>query len=126
MEAQAAFERLDDCVFLDVRERYEWDAGHIDGSIHIPITQLPARVNEVPTGHTVVCVCQIGQRSDLAARYLRENGYDAHNLEGGMAVWQASGLPFVAVRGDEGQVVDGHARDFNGLLNGDPQPDQSA
>ena len=116
MDAQTAFEQKDNCVFLDVREPYEWDAGHIDGSIHIPITQLPARTDEVPSDQTVVVVCQVGQRSDLAARFLRERGYDAHNLEGGMSTWQAQALPFVTTQGENGAVLDGYARDFDGLL----------
>ncbi len=116
MDAQDAFGRTSDATFLDVRERYEWEAGHIEGSLHIPIMELPARAQEVPNTGTIIVVCQIGQRSDLAARFLRENGYDAHNLEGGMSAWQAQGLPFVTAAGDSGDVVDGFARDFNGLL----------
>ena len=116
MDAQTAFEQKDTYVFLDVREPYEWDAGHIDGAMHIPIAQIPARTDEVPTDRTIVVVCHVGQRSDLAARFLREHGYDAHNLEGGMSTWQAHGLPSVTSHGDGGNVVDGFARDFKGLL----------
>src|SRR5687767_4666271 len=116
MDAQAAFERKNSVVFLDVREPYEWDAGHIEGAMHIPIAQLPARTAEVPSDRTIVVVCQVGQRSDLAASFLRENGYDAHNLEGGMSRWHALGLPLTAARGDAGAVADGYARGFNGPL----------
>ena len=121
MDARTAYARRDSIAFLDVRERYEWDAGHIEGSLHIPITQLPGRTGEVPSERTVVVVCQIGQRSELAARFLREHGYDAHNLEGGVTVWTAEGLP-LAGAGGPGEIVDGYARDFNGLL-ADPARD---
>ena len=116
MDARTAFEQRDDVVFLDVREPYEWDAGHIEGALHIPMAQLPARTAEVPSDRTIVCVCQIGQHSDLAARFLQENGYTAQNLEGGMSVWHNEGLPSVTAAGDQGAVVDGFARDFHGLL----------
>ena len=122
MEARTAFEDRDRYVFLDVRERYEWDAGHIEGSIHIPITQVPGRMDEIPVDRTIVCVCQIGQRSGLVARYLTDNGYTAHNLEGGMTVWQSTGLPFVQTDGGTGDVVDGYARDFKGLLRREEEP----
>lgn len=117
MDVQTAHGRLADAFFLDVRERYEWDAGHVEGSTHIPLMELPERLNEVPTDRTVIVVCQIGQRSALAANFLNENGYTAHNLEGGLALWQASGLPFEDASGDGGKVVDGRARDFNGLID---------
>ena len=120
MEARAAFEDRDSYLFLDVRERYEWDAGHIEDAVHIPITQVPARISEIPSDRTVVCVCQIGQRSELVARFLTEHGYEAHNLEGGMSVWQSLGLPAVTSGGEPGDVIDGWARDFNGLIRRDP------
>lgn len=120
MDARSAFDRKGEVVFLDVREPYEFDAGHIDGSMHIPLAQLPGRTNELPSDRTIVVVCQIGQRSDLAAQYLREKGYAAHNLEGGLTVWQSLGLPCATDAGQEPDVVDGFARDFNGLLSEGP------
>jgi len=85
MEAGAAQKHLGDALFLDVRESYEFDAGHIEGSIHIPLMQLPERFAELPKDRTVIAVCQIGQRSELAAHFLTEQGFDAHNLEAGIA-----------------------------------------
>ena len=117
VDVKDAYEQLHDAFFLDVRERYEWDAGHVAGSVHIPLMELPHRFEEVPVDRTVIAVCQIGQRSELAANFLRERGYTAHNLEGGMARWQATGLPFEAESGTAGDVVNGYARDFNGLIN---------
>ena len=116
MDAKAAHAELGAALFLDVREPNEWEAGHLEGSVPIPLMQLPERFGELPKDRRVIAVCQIGQRSELAARFLCDQGYDAHNLEGGMAQWQALGLPFVAADDAEGQVVDGFARDFNGLL----------
>jgi rhodanese-related sulfurtransferase len=116
MDAQTAHQRAPEVFFLDVREPDEWNAGHIEEAVNIPLMELPSRWEELAKDKPVVAVCQVGQRSELAAGFLRENGFDAHNLEGGMAEWARLGLPFVAGAGDLGQVVDGYARDFNGFL----------
>jgi rhodanese-related sulfurtransferase len=116
MDAQTAHQRASEVFFLDVREPDEWNAGHIEGALHIPLKELPSRLEELAKDMPVVAVCHVGQRSDLAAGFLRQNGFEAHNLEGGMAEWARLGLPFVSGAGDRGQVVDGFARDFNGLL----------
>ena len=96
--------------FVDVREFYEFDAGHIEGSVHIPLRTLPGRFDTLDRERPIIVACQIGQRSALAADFLRERGFDAHNLEGGMTLWASKGLPFVSNLGDEGDVVDGWAQ----------------
>jgi rhodanese-related sulfurtransferase len=108
---EAASQR--DAIFLDVRERYEWDAGHVDGAIHIPIGEIQRRFDELDAARRIVVVCQVGQRSALVADFLSGQGYDAHNLEGGLQAWSAAGLPLVATDGG-GDVVDGWARDLDG------------
>lgn len=96
--------------FVDVREFYEFDAGHIEGAIHIPLRMLPSKFETLDNDRPIVIACQIGQRSALAADFLRERGFDAHNLEGGMTLWASQGLPFVSNLGDKGEVVDGWAQ----------------
>ena len=122
MDVNTASADQDVFQFVDVREEYEFNAGHIRGSMHIPLMDLPGRFDEIPRNRTVVAVCQIGQRSDLAARFLIEQGFDAHNLEGGLARWQAAGLPVDSPEGPAGRVVDGFARDFDGLLGDRTEP----
>lgn len=100
-------------LFLDVREPYEWDAGHIDGSIHIPIGQIQGRFDELDRDRPLVVVCQVGQRSALVADFLTAQGYDAANLDGGLEAWSANGLPLVASEA-EGDVADGWARGIDG------------
>ena len=88
--------RTDDPVFLDVRERQEWDAGHIPGAVWIPKGELEGRVDrELPDrGRSVIVYCAVGARSALAAQTLRERGYaKAVNLAGGFVDWQRGGLP---------------------------------
>jgi rhodanese-related sulfurtransferase len=109
-------------LFLDVRERYEWDAGHVQGSLHIPIGQIQRRFEELNREQPIVVVCQVGQRSALVADFLRAQGYDAHNLEGGLQEWAAQGLPLSSAD-EEGDLGDGWARDIEGRrLGGTPEP----
>lgn len=105
MEPRTVADRRDDLWLLDVRETWEWQAGHIEGATHIPMDQLGARLAEVPTDATVVAVCRSGARSDQVAQALRQREYDAHNLDGGVTAWHAADLPLVAEGGGAGQVV---------------------
>lgn len=111
MDPQTAFSMLHEALFLDVRELYEWDAGHIEGSIHIPISQILFRAEEIPKDRQVIVVCQIGQRSALVTDFLRKNGHEAHNLVGGLERWVAESYPLT---GRNRAVVDGYARDITG------------
>jgi rhodanese-related sulfurtransferase len=80
---------------LDVREDDEWRHGHIEGATHIPLRDLPGRTTDVPAGQTLV-VCKVGARSAQAVAYLRQQGHDVVNLDGGMLEWQAAGRPMVS------------------------------
>jgi rhodanese-related sulfurtransferase len=110
VDARGAHDSKDQVTFLDVREWYEWEAGTIEGAQHIPIRVLAQRVEEVSKKRPVVVICQVGQRSALAADYLNRLGYEAHNLEGGVEAWTAQGFPLVAGTGSSGQVADGWAQ----------------
>jgi rhodanese-related sulfurtransferase len=89
---------------LDVREDVEWHHGHIEGALHIPLRDLPARLSEVPEGQTLV-VCRVGGRSAQAVAYLRRSGHEVLNLDGGMLDWEAAGRPMVSETGRPAQVV---------------------
>ena len=88
---------------LDVREPIEWQHGHIDGAVHIPMNELPDRLDEVGGGQTLV-VCKVGGRSGQVVAWLAEQGYDVVNLDGGMLDWQAAGRPMVSDTGQPPQV----------------------
>jgi rhodanese-related sulfurtransferase len=94
-----------DARVLDVREPDEWDAGHIAGALHIPLADLPGRVDELPDGESIYVVCRIGGRSARAVAWLVRNGYDAVNLDGGMGAWAASGRPMVSETGESPAVL---------------------
>lgn len=95
MDCEEAARLLDrgEAVAVDVREPREWDAGHLRGSLHIPMRELGARQDELPAGTTIVAVCRTGNRSGAVTRALRDAGYEAENLEGGLKAWVRLGLP---------------------------------
>src|SRR5438132_10655793 len=77
-----------DAEFVDVREKSEWDLGHIDGISWIPMDQLYMRWRELDAGKKWICVCRSGDRSNYTAAMLREMGIDAANMKGGMLDWK--------------------------------------
>jgi len=77
-------------VVLDVRNAGEREKGTIDGSLHIPLAELPRRLDEVPTDRPAVAFCAGGYRSSVAASLLRSAGHpDVSDLIGGYTAWQA-------------------------------------
>jgi rhodanese-related sulfurtransferase len=88
---------------IDVREGYEREAGHIEGSTHIELAQIAASASEIDRDRPVVFYCRVGARSLMAASAFRAAGYDAYTLGGGLLGWVAAGLPVVP---DGGYVAD--------------------
>jgi rhodanese-related sulfurtransferase len=109
MEARDAYSHRERYQFIDVRKNYEFEAGHVDGALHMTLQEVPVRYEELDRGKPVVVTCQVGQRSALAAEFLTGKGYTAHNLDGGLESWIEAGLPLVASEGAAGNVVDGYA-----------------
>ena len=95
----------DDAVVLDVREVNEWTAGHIDGAVHMPMGDVPARLDDLPEGDPLFVICRSGGRSAQVAAWLNYNGYDAVNVAGGMGEWEAAGRPMVSDSGHPPFVV---------------------
>lgn len=100
MRPEEVHPRRDEFQLVDVREPYEWDAGHIDGAVHIPMGELGARQDELASDRTIVAVCRSGNRSGQVVQALRRAGYEAENLDGGMQAWAAADLPYLR---DDGQ-----------------------
>jgi rhodanese-related sulfurtransferase len=90
-------------LLLDVREDDEWEAGHAQGAVHVPLGSLDPRAFEADV--TVVAVCRSGNRSGKAAEVLARSGIDVVNMAGGMTAWAAAGLPVVAADGSAGEIV---------------------
>lgn len=88
-------------VLVDVREKYEWNEGHIPGAIHVPRGFLELQIEEaVPDkSKTVVLYCAGGVRSLIAGTTLQQMGYKhSISMSGGFGQWKAGGYPFVQPR----------------------------
>src|SRR6266545_2960671 len=100
--AAGLLEGVDPPLFVDVRERDEWDEGHIPGAVHVPRGNLESRIeNAVPDrSRRVVVYCASGNRSAFAAKTLEELGYeDPVSLAGGFVDWKRNGFPTQLPRG---------------------------
>ena len=76
-------------LIVDVRTTREWQAGHIEGALHIPLGELAARAPEIPRSRPVATICEAGYRSALAASLLARAGIDdVATVTGGMAAWR--------------------------------------
>ncbi|HPW99122.1 MAG TPA: rhodanese-like domain-containing protein, partial [Sedimentibacter sp.] len=68
---------------VDVRERYEYEGGHIKGALNIPLSEFRNRISEIPKDKPVYLHCRTGQRSYNAVMALRNLGYEnVHNITG--------------------------------------------
>ncbi|MCZ7459169.1 rhodanese-like domain-containing protein [Streptomyces sp. WMMC940] len=96
-------------LVLDVREDDEWAAGHVEGAVHIPISDFVARFGEVTEavagGRRAYVMCRVGGRSAQVTQYLVQQGIDAVNIDGGMQAWDAAGRPMVTDSGDPAFVL---------------------
>ena len=98
--------RREETQIVDVRWRGEWEAGRIEGAVHIPQDELDDRLEEIDHRRPVVTVCRTGTRSGTAAEQLRAQGFQAENLEGGMVAWADDGLAVTTPEGAPGTVAD--------------------
>lgn len=72
-------------ILLDVREPSEWEQGTLPDALLIPTSEIMARVEEIPKGRPILCICRSGGRSHQVAAFLKFNGYDeVANMTGGM------------------------------------------
>jgi rhodanese-related sulfurtransferase len=81
-------------VVIDVRSPEEYATGHIPGALNIPFDQVAERISEVDAPHGVALYCMVGPRARKGEAALLSAGYTSVlHLEGGLAAWQAAGLP---------------------------------
>lgn len=95
----------DDSVLLDVREYEEWMSGRAPDAIHIPMSQLTSRVDEIDRSKRIICICRSGNRSAQVTQWLRRQGIDAVNMTGGMHGWTAADHPMVNHAGNPGVLI---------------------
>ncbi|MFE5633201.1 rhodanese-like domain-containing protein [Streptomyces sp. NPDC056543] len=98
-----------DALVVDVREDDEWVAGHVEGALHVPMSDFVARFGEVTEavadGRRAYVMCRVGGRSAQVTQYLVQQGIDAVNVDGGMIAWDAAGRPVVTAAGAQGFVA---------------------
>ena len=85
----------DGIQIVDVRERSEWDAGHIPGATHVPYHDIDALPDGIDPSRPVAAICASGQRAAVAASLLQRHGADdvIHVVDGGVPAWRRAGWP---------------------------------
>ena len=78
-----------------MREANEWEAGRIDGALHIELGELAANAAKIDTDRPVIFYCRVGSRSAMAAQAFRGIGVDAYSMAAGLARWHAEGRPLI-------------------------------
>ena len=102
-ELRGRLERGDEVQLVDVRADHEWDAGRISGATHIELNEIAERAGELDRDRPVVLYCRGGTRSEMARDALRDAGFDAHKLSGGIVAWADEGA---ALEPSEGYVAE--------------------
>ena len=95
IDVGALRERIDEVQLLDVRERTEWNRGHIPGSSHVPYHDLDGVPAGLDPARPVAAICSSGQRSAIACSLLRRSGVRkvVHVADGGVGTWERNGWP---------------------------------
>nr|WP_296771677.1 rhodanese-like domain-containing protein [Rhodococcus sp. (in: high G+C Gram-positive bacteria)] len=103
--AELPAELSESVILLDVRENDEWQQGHAPGALHIPMSEVPSRVEEIDANAALYVVCKAGGRSLRVVEYLAQIGYEATNVDGGMSAWHGAGRPIVRDDGAEARII---------------------
>ena len=93
MTPQEAYDGLAGLQLVDVREPEELLEARVAGALHIPMNEVPDRLDELDRSRPVAVLCRVGARSASVAQYLGQAGFDAHNVDGGIVQWARAGLP---------------------------------
>ncbi len=77
----------EDVVIIDVREYFEYNSGHLENAINIPLDDLEEKINEIDKDKKIIVYCLSGNRAQIALEILAENGYDNIYTFGGIKNW---------------------------------------
>ena len=86
-----------DAFVLDIRDGSDFKNGHLVGAVNIPYANLANRLGELEPqkNRPIILVCKTGQTVSMAGKMLREKGFDAVRMKGGMMEWNNQNLPLV-------------------------------
>jgi glyoxylase-like metal-dependent hydrolase (beta-lactamase superfamily II) len=95
IDVPALHERIGEVQVLDVRERAEWQAGHLPGAVWTPYHDIAGIPDGIDPARPVAAICSSGQRAAVAASLLRRHGADhpVHVADGGVGTWSRNGWP---------------------------------
>ena len=102
-QAQAAVDS-GDAQLVDIREDYEYAAGHIEAARHVELQALPAQADTLDRERPLIFQCRSGARSLMAAQAFRQAGFQAYSMSGGLVQWAGEGRPMAP----EGAAVADH------------------
>lgn len=95
-EAKTLIDKKTSLIILDVRTLQEYEEGHIDGAINIPVQELEKRLNELSKDEEILIYCRTGNRSSQAVRILESNGYNKiFHMNEGITKWISEGYQVV-------------------------------
>lgn len=96
-ELYALLKNKNGAAFIDVRRGDEWNTGHIDEFMHIPLSEIPTHMSQLSAYPKIYFICRSGGRSKMACDMMKEAGYDnAVNVKGGLIAWQSKKYPIVS------------------------------
>jgi len=87
----------ENALVLDIRDKADFKAGHLVNAVNIPYGSLAERMGELERERErpIVLVCKTGQTVSMAGKMLREKGFNAVRMKGGMMEWNSQNLPVV-------------------------------
>ncbi|MDP6047845.1 MAG: rhodanese-like domain-containing protein [Candidatus Bathyarchaeota archaeon] len=96
-EARNLLREKGSLMVLDVRTISEYDGGHLQGAINIPVEVLTQYLSQLNKNDELLVYCRTGNRSTTAVGILRENGYDRiYHMDGGIEAWDSAKFPIVS------------------------------
>ena len=88
-------EKGEDYLIVDVRTGEEYNEGHLEGALLLPVQELEERLDELPMDKPIIVYCRSGNRSRSAAEILVANGFTMIYDMGGISDWISKGYPVV-------------------------------